>query len=268
MATELVLNRFELDLAYGMTLVLTPFRIFTKFVQNKSVVTLAYVPQKIDELISAIAPGSFAARLAGLAPGVLPQVEAFQLCLVQSLKERFSDLFEGDSLALAARMFLPGPNLFDFENFEVGDQILASVRDNILSDFVELLPLGMTEARKQLQKNLAGSTLDLARITLDESPVDTDPLFWWPEHAEFTLIFPVAKEMLQIPAASAENERSFSSASFVLDQRRTRLDLDNFRREHRIRRALCAGRTPEEKLAISNDLMERFAQRVAEERDQ
>lgn len=265
---DLILNRFELDLAYAMTLVLTPFRIFTKFVQNKSVVTLAYIPKKIDELISALAPGSFVARLAGRADGIVAHMEAFQLCLVQSLKERFSYLFEGESLALAARMFLPGTNLFDFENFDVGADVLAAVKENILSDFVELLPPGMLDARKVLQKSLANNTLDLARLTLDESPEEEDPLLWWPSHPEFSLLYPVAKMLLQIPAASAENERSFSSASFVLDQRRTRLDLDNFRREHRIRRTLCAGTTPEERLEICNSLMDRFAQRVEEERNQ
>ena len=64
----------------------------------------------------------------------------------------------------------------------------------------------------------------------------------------------------------AENERSFSSASFILDQRRTWLDIDNIRREHRIRRALCVGRTPAEKLEFSNGLIERFAVHVADAR--
>ena len=101
---------------------------------------------------------------------------------------------------------------------------------------------------------------------MDETPEDVDPLSWWPSHPEYTLLYPVAKMLLQIPASSAENERSFSSASFVLDQRRTRLDLDNFRREHRIRRRLCAGTTPQEKLELSNDLIERYARALAEEK--
>ena len=68
---DLILDRFEFDLAYAMTKVLTPFRIFTKFVQYKDVVTLAYVPRKLDELVSSLAPGSFAAVLTGCADGVL-----------------------------------------------------------------------------------------------------------------------------------------------------------------------------------------------------
>ena len=70
--------------------------------------------------------------------------------------------------------------------------------------------------------------------------------------------------LLQIPDSSAENERSFSSASFILDQRRTRLDIDNFRLEHRIRRALVAGRSQEEKLQCSNELIQRFAEAIAQ----
>ena len=87
---------------------------------------------------------------------------------------------------------------------------------------------------------------------------------WWPNHPAYTLLYPVAKMLLQIPDSSAENERSFSSASFILDQRRTRLDIDNFRREHRIRRALVAGRSQEEKLQCSNELIQRFAEAIAE----
>ena len=50
--------------------------------------------------------------------------------------------------------------------------------------------------------------------------------------------------LLVIPASTAEDERSFSSAGFTLDKLRTRMDLDNFRREHRIRQFLVAGTDP------------------------
>ena len=158
-------------------------------------------------------------------------------------------------------------SLFQFDNFEVGQEILDTVKENILSDFAELLDSEMSEVKKTRQINLAGQTLDVVRDSLDEEPEDEDPLVWWPSHPEYTALFPVAKMLLQIPASSAENERSFSSASFILDQRRTRLDIDNFRREHRIRRALCVGRTPAEKLEFSNGLIERFAGHVADARD-
>lgn len=264
---DLILDRFEFDLAYAMTKVLTPLRIFTKFVQQKEVVTLAYVPRKLDELVSSLAPGSFAAVLQGCADGVLPLMEAFQACLVESIHARFDDTFSAESLAMAARMLLPSRDLFVFQNFEVLDETLEAVKDNLIQDFGELLSPGLTEAKKDRQKTLARATFEVVREALDETPEDVDPLRWWPSHPEYTLLFPLAKMLLQIPASSAENERSFSSASFVLDQRRTRLDLDNFRREHRIRRRLCAGTTGQQKLAIANDLIERYAAAVQESRD-
>lgn len=260
---DLALDRFEFDLMYAMTLVLTPFKIFTKFVQKKSEVTLAYLPGKIDELISALAPGSFAALVADLedSDAVLEQLEAFQACLVISIKERFADIFDGASLAMAARFFLPGPGLFAFEHFEPPENLLAVVKDNIVSDFRELLP-PMPAEHLELQLTLARGTLDLARFKLDQLDPHADPLDWWGHQDDLSLIHRVVKMLFQIPASSAENERSFSSASFVLDQRRTRLDLDNFRREHRIRRALCAGATPAERLRRSNELIERFSQEL------
>ena len=97
-------------------------------------------------------------------------------------------------------------------------------------------------------------------LQLDQVDMATDPLEWWGTQDHFAMIHRVVKMLFQIPASSAENERSFSSASFILSERRTRLDLDNFRREHRIRRAICAGSTPQQRLQRSNALMERFAQ--------
>ena len=52
--------------------------------------------------------------------------------------------------------------------------------------------------------------------------------------------------MLAVPATSADNERSFSSAGFTLSIRRNRLEVEHFRMEHRIRRFLVAGTSPHE----------------------
>ena len=46
---------------------------------------------------------------------------------------------------------------------------------------------------------------------------------------------------LAIPASTSDDERVFSSAGFILNQRRTRLDLDNFRRENRVRQYITLG---------------------------
>jgi hypothetical protein len=259
---ECILNRNEFDLAKSMTLVLTPFRIFTKFVQLKSEVTLAYLPKKIDDLVSAMAPGAFAARLReyNVDNTVVAHMETFQRCLVTSIKERFASTFHPDSLAMGARMFLPGRDLFVFQHFELPGNFLNTVMDNLLNDFMELLPPHLTEVQRNSRRDQAQATLRVARELLLEVPEETNPLEWWPTQQEdLARIFSLAKMYLQIPASSAENERSFSSASFILDTRRNRLDLDNFRREHRIRRYLCAEGDKRQKC---EDILNIFVDRV------
>jgi hypothetical protein len=253
----MILNRFEFDLMLAMTLVLGPLRAFTKFAQHKTRVTLAFIPKLVDELVDQLGPGAFAERLAGRADGVLAACEAFQAELVSSIKKRFSSHFEGDSLSLAASYFLPGKvdDLYRFLHFELDEDTLDVVRSNILSDVSELSHAAV---------NFARAALTEARRRLDEEDPATDPLEWWQQHPEFTILYPVAKMYLQIPASSAENERSFSSASFVLDDLRTRLDLDNFRREHRLRRFLLSGNPR----MTADDLLQRFVDELERRRNE
>jgi hypothetical protein len=46
---------------------------------------------------------------------------------------------------------------------------------------------------------------------------------------------------LGAPASSADNERAFSSASFTMDNHRYMIDIETFRKEHRVRRFLVSG---------------------------
>jgi len=265
---ECILDRFEFDLAYGMTLVLTPLRVFTKFVQNRNKVTLAYVPRLIDDLISSLAPGSFAARMMGRTPESLLELEKFQACLVTSIRARFSDWFEGDSLALEALYLTPGPDRFVFTNFVITPAILDDVRANIVDDVIELLPPNTPQARIDLHRQVATYMLQLARSRLDDANQDLDPLVWWPENPDLSALFPAAKMLFSMPASTGEDERGFSSAGFTLNQRRSRLDLDNFRHEHRIRHFLTAdadynsqnGRR--ERLLRAHGLLEEYARLV------
>ena len=238
---DMLLSEFEFDLAYAMTLVLGPFRVFTKYVQKREEVTLAYLPHYIDSLVSLLAPGSFRARLENAADGVLQAMEDFQLCLVTSIRNRFDCLFNGDSLALAAMYLLPGANLFQFENFEVSDEVVEIVIENLLNDLDEFVPAHTPQKAKMLNRAMAAYALEVARKTLDDVDDSVDPLVWWPSQPNFSCLYPIAKMLFGIPASSAENERSFSSASFTLDQRRTRLAIENFSREHRLRRYICSG---------------------------
>jgi hypothetical protein len=238
---EMILNRFEFDLAFGMTLVLTPIRIFTKFVQYRDKPTLGYVPGYIDRLLTQLAPGSFAARLIGRSDGVLAHVEAFQAHLVASIKEKFLPFFQSDHLAMEARLILPGPNLFVFENFDgIDDAFMQRVKARLIDDLVELLPPDTPEEDKEDTRLGATGILPGALRKLGRLPEDADPLLWWPEQTQLGALFPVVMMLLAIPASTAEDERTFSSAGVTLSQRRTRLELDNFRREHRIRHFLSS----------------------------
>lgn len=270
------MDRFEIDLADAMTLVLTPLRIFTKFVQNRDCVTLAHVPRLIDELLSQLSPGSFAQTLSNRTPGVLDMMEVFQRQLVISISSRFQPIFESESLALAACYMLPGPNRMSFRNFNVTEANIAVIRTNILDDVIAVRPPSEGESdddvlEEDALRDLARAALTLARRLLDRAPADADPLLWWPEHQELSALFPVAKMLLAIPASSAEDERVFSSAGFLLNETRTRLDLDNFRKEQRIRSFLIGGTNThhqqgrEFRQERSNVLLREYQRRAAAE---
>lgn len=111
--------------------------------------------------------------------------------------------------------------------------------------------------------------LPVARRKLDQVPADTNVLQWWPRQQNLGVLFPLAKMLFAIPASSADNERSFSSAGFTMGPRRTRTELEAFRAEHRIRRFLTAGADAqshegrEMQRARVRRLLERFAELVA-----
>lgn len=139
--------------------------------------------------------------------------------------------------------------------------------ENLLIDLLELLPPETPENLKALNRQMGAAALELARNELDAADEDLDPLLWWPQHPRLAGLFPLAKMLFAIPAATAEDERSFSSAGFTLDQRRTRLELDNFRREHRIRQFLLhsgvtRGRTREGIQDRCHNLLQKYANRL------
>lgn len=266
---DCILDRDEFDLAHGMTLILGHFREFTKFVQYRNEVTLAYLPGKLDSLLTAIAPGQFDGLLRGRSPSIFPQLRAFQERLIASVKLRFADIFDGSSLALAARYLLPGGDLFQFAHFDVSDETLNRVCENMLDDFEALLPSILPVDQRVAHRGIAAAVLPLARHLLDHLPADEEPLSWWPSQSVLSVLFPLAKMLFAIPASSADNERAFSSASYTLG-RRTRIDIANFRSEHRLRRFLVAstvGPSQEGRQIRLNRvrlLLDRFAQMIGE----
>lgn len=243
-APDCILTRFEFDLAFALTLVLAPFRYFTKFVQQREAVTLAHVPRLIDELVTSLAPNAFNDALVGRTEGVGAAMNDFQAALVASIKNRYGTMFNSSSLARAAAFFLPGMRYRDFANFPNDDEdaIVTSVKERIAADAENILP--PSDDKRARTARRARAALDELREDLDELDPDdptNDPLKWIPLKADARMLFPVAKLYLGIPASSAEDERNFSSAGVTLDKLRSRLDIENFRSEHRVRRYLTAG---------------------------
>lgn len=132
----------------------------------------------------------------------------------------------------------------DFANFPNDDEdaIVTSVKERIAADAENILP--PSDDKRARTARRARAALDELREDLDELDPDdptNDPLKWIPLKADARMLFPVAKLYLGIPASSAEDERNFSSAGVTLDKLRSRLDIENFRSEHRVRRYLTAG---------------------------
>ena len=238
-----LLGALDFELCHGMVLVLEDFREFTKFVQYRDRITYAYIPKRIDRLLSKLDPDSadFLTKMRGKSAESLQLIQIFRSELAKSLKIRFQGLFEANSLALAAAMLLPGPNPFQFQNFPLDATAIANLKNFMIDDFSELLPVDLPEAEVEQEKIAALHALNLARTQLDKAGSDEDPLVWWPAHPRLATLFNYAKMLFAIPASSAESERSFSSAGFTMDSHRTRLDLETFRMEHRIRRFIVAG---------------------------
>ena len=120
---------------------------------------------------------------------------------------------------------------------------MESVRVAVIDEAMELLPPGMLEAARARRRALLEAALAEARVALDEAEDEEDPLVWWPRQRDASSLFAVTKMLFAIPASTADDERAFSSAGFILNQRRTRLEMDNFRREHRIRQYVASGTT-------------------------
>jgi hypothetical protein len=261
---ECILTRFEFDLAFAMTLVLAPLRYFTKFVQQREAVTLAHVPHLIDELVTQLAPNAFNQALFGRSDEVVEAMNAFQAALVTSIKTRYAPMFNSPSLARAAAFFLPGRRYRDFANFPNQDEdaIVQRLKDRIVADALELFPAENGRDRERVAAR-APRALDDLREDLDSLGPAVDPLQWLPLNADARVLLPVAKLYLAAMASSAEDERNFSSAGITLDKLRSRLEIDNFRREHRIRRYLTAGSDAQSQ--AGRDLRAQRAERLLQE---
>jgi len=245
-ADDCILTRFEFDLAYAMTRVLGPFRLFTKFVQKREEVTLAHVPHLIDELVTKLAPHSFDNELRSRADGVVAAMNIFQSELVISIKRRYGPMFNSGSLARCASFFIPGRRYRDFVNFPTPDEdeVVTRVKERIVTEAIGLLPPDADDEKKRRTERNVRSALEDLRADLnklDPNLPENDPLRWIPLKSDAPILFPAAQMFLAIFSSSAEDERNFSSAGITLNKLRSRMAIENFRYEHRIRRYLTAG---------------------------
>jgi len=238
---DLIFSEAELSLGYAMVLVLEPIREFTKFVQNRTSITLAYVPEKIDALVTKLAPGAFDEQLRQCSQEVRDLANTLQSELVASIEKRFEHIYLGGSIALAAASLLPGPNRTSFANFEVTDAAREEVDENIVDDVASMLPSTTPEDEVDLHKVTARAQLQLLRKRLVRLDPAVDPLAWYPKQRDLAPLHPAIKCYLSAQGSSADSERAFSSASFTLDIHRYRMDIETFRKEHRLRRYLVSG---------------------------
>lgn len=101
-----------------------------------------------------------------------------------------------------------------------------------------------------------------------ETMSSIQPLNWWAAHPDLASIYPLAQMLFSIPASSAEAERCFSSAGFLLDTRRTRLSTEHLRQEFRVRQYIVSGSSAhtakgrEVKMKNVGNLLRHFAAHV------
>lgn len=163
---------------------------------------------------------------------------------------------------MAAASIMPG--IATFVNFKVTPEIMAQVDENILDDFIAVLPPNYAQDELEEARDMAKLALGILRKRSVKIDKDTNPFTWYPSNADLAILFEAIVMLLGIPASSEEYERSFSSASFTLDIHRYRIDIETFRKEHRLRRFITSGTDCEiwegrkERLARLNALLEAY----------
>ena len=116
------------------------------------------------------------------------------------------------------------------EEMEIeSDTVTASTS----TDTVRNIPKKVKSATKFMEWEDEDKTEDLDETELDvylnlEAPISTEELnIWWKNNqSKLINLSKIARKILSIPATSASCERNFSSAGFLMNERRTRLDPD------------------------------------------
>jgi hypothetical protein len=111
------------------------------------------------------------------------------------------------------------PSTTQTERSALADEPLKKKKKSAdYSDFEDLLP--------QPENDELSAYLSLPAIL--ESEKDFRILKWWRQHSEqFPTLSKVARFIHSIPASSAPSERTFSTAGFTMNERRTNLEPDS-----------------------------------------
>lgn len=99
---------------------------------------------------------------------------------------------------------------------------LLSDYDDTISDTVD--NTNTTERQARTQVTIVETEID-EYTRLDMPKEDCDLIKWWADHQEsLPLLTKLALGVLAIPASSASAESNFSSAGFVVSDRRSQID--------------------------------------------
>ena len=207
--------------------ILEPFNLATEVLCSETKVTISLVLPIIHGLINN-----------HLNDINMDTVEAkeFKNILRTSLARRF-DIYSYSESAHQIACFLdPRSKDLTFENIEVKNIIINSIRNRIRNlsinenntDNGKTIPSALDFIYKKKQNsNNSDSEMDMYLL---EPQIDhnSDPLPWWKAHADkYKRLAELAKTYLSIPATSASSERTFSSAGNIITTKRTCLLPEN-----------------------------------------
>lgn len=269
--TNCILSSEEFDVARFMVSRLLLIRVFTKKMEYRNLPTLCCLPSALDALVSGLSVPPETDWF-GLSHTVLQHARRFQSDLKGFIMSRFAWVFEANSLALAAALFVPGLCNFGYANFVVNEETKNMVITNCIDDLKRLCPGELST----IQLTLQAASLNAALEIVKQSPpvAQEDILLYWTKTGPLVpSVVSLVKMLMAIPATSCESERCFRSAGLVMRPERTNLTQENFRRECRLRNwfgvraeADSAPEARKKKLDKAKKLLEKFREKSDQRR--
>ena len=235
---EYILARDQFDLAQVMVDILLHFRLFSKTLQSRNTPTLCFVPASVDKLVDSLQPNSETRKWKLLSKSVIEQSNKLQELLVEQVKNRFSWVFEKESLALAAALLCPGQSALKYKHFKVTNQMKQHVINHLYRDALEFEDNPSETRKTYIRASLLAALELVEQANPDESEC---PLLWWSKQEDVGVIRTVVEMMLAIPASSAENERAHHGMALTQKPERNQLSISTLQREYRVQQYFATG---------------------------